>query len=85
MSFLGCLDCDFSTLSSEIEVKDTSKAGNVQFGGEVEGCFSGLKVTKWSYRLDKPQDIIGQPNNFRVIAGGQNLWSLQVSKKDSIS
>ncbi|KAL9959648.1 hypothetical protein ACROYT_G032988 [Oculina patagonica] len=73
-------DCDFSTLpseSSEIEVKDMSKAGNVQFGGEAEGCSSGLKVTKWSYRLDKPQEIIGQPNNFRVITDGPYRWSLQ--------
>ena len=57
-----------------------TKGGNVQFRGEAEGCSSALQVTKWSYRLDKPQEIIGQPNNFRIIAVGQNRWSLQVSK-----
>lgn len=88
MYFLDCLDCDFSTLPSEITVKDMSKAGNVQFGGEApDGCLSGLQVTQWSYRLDKPQEIIGQPNNFRVITDGRNRnrWSLQVSKKASSS
>ena len=75
------LDCDFSCMSSEIAVVDFSKAGSLQFEGDPESCFSGLVVAQWSYRLNTPQEIKGQPNNFIVKARRSNRWSLQVQKK----
>lgn len=82
-------DCEFTTLPSEklIAVKDMSKAGHFQFEVDIDGCSDGLQLTQWSYRLNEPRWILGQPNSFRLNAdrSRSHIWSLRVSKKGGIN
>ena len=61
-----------------MRVQDMTKAGKVQFHGDL--CDRGLRVRKWSYRLNGRHWIEGSQNNFRIesVSGNEYSWSLQV-------